>query len=67
VFSRKPEDGLYPRTKAIHELTPDDIPELAKQSRWDTISKLIDEQLTVKHTTDLVNQNLKPSPNSLKS
>jgi len=43
VFSRKPEDGLYPRTKAIHELTPDDIPELAKQSRWDTISKLIDE------------------------
>jgi len=43
VFSRKPEDGLYPRTKAIHELTPTDIPELAKQSRWDVISTLIEE------------------------
>ena len=43
IFKREPEDGFYPRVKAIHELIPADIPELTKLSKWETISKLIEE------------------------
>jgi hypothetical protein len=43
VFQRTPDDGLYPRIKAVKNLNPSDVSQLAKLENWDTIKQLIEE------------------------
>jgi hypothetical protein len=47
VFTRNAEDGLYPSIKAVKDIKAVDIPELTKLESWQTISQLVEEQLSV--------------------
>jgi len=43
VFTRTPNDGLYPKLKATKDLQPEDISDLCKHESWNAISDLINE------------------------